>query len=282
MRRRGSRRDMSPESAGWPASIHVMTSPIGAPGAGGCRWASSTSVGVVVASNFGGVRRYRRDPLRPRRRVDCEHPATSTEAAISPAIRIPARLAGRHTIAVQARRRVLIRYRRIMHEHTVRATIASGTVEGFTRDGVNRWRVHSVRPPAGGPAAAARAAAGGAVAGCAVLPRVRLLRAAAAHVHDPRPGQVPADERGLPDAQRRRAQVAGRRSRCRSWSSSTAAATSWAVRRRRYTTARRWRATGLRVRLGELPPRRAGMPRPVVAVHRRTSPSTTTCTCGTW
>ncbi|MGE0220972.1 carboxylesterase/lipase family protein, partial [Mycolicibacterium sp.] len=27
-----------------------------------------------------------------------------------------------------------------MHEHTVRATIASGTIEGFTRGGVHRWR----------------------------------------------------------------------------------------------------------------------------------------------
>ena len=27
-----------------------------------------------------------------------------------------------------------------MHEHVVRATISSGTVEGFTRDGVHRWR----------------------------------------------------------------------------------------------------------------------------------------------
>jgi para-nitrobenzyl esterase len=37
-----------------------------------------------------------------------------------------------------------------MHEHTVRATIASGTVEGFTRDGVNRWRaIPYARPPVG-------------------------------------------------------------------------------------------------------------------------------------
>ena len=45
---------------------------------------------------------------------------------------------------------MLIRYRRVMHEHTVRATIASGTVEGFTRDGVNRWRaIPYARPPVG-------------------------------------------------------------------------------------------------------------------------------------
>ena len=37
-----------------------------------------------------------------------------------------------------------------MHEHTVRATISSGTVEGFTRDGVNRWRaIPYARPPVG-------------------------------------------------------------------------------------------------------------------------------------
>lgn len=37
-----------------------------------------------------------------------------------------------------------------MHEHTVRATIASGTVEGFTRDGVNRWRaIPYARSPVG-------------------------------------------------------------------------------------------------------------------------------------
>jgi para-nitrobenzyl esterase len=37
-----------------------------------------------------------------------------------------------------------------MHEHTVRATITTGTVEGFTRDGVNRWRsIPYARPPVG-------------------------------------------------------------------------------------------------------------------------------------
>jgi para-nitrobenzyl esterase len=45
---------------------------------------------------------------------------------------------------------VAIRYRRKMHEHTVRATTAAGTVEGFTRDGVNRWRaIPYARPPLG-------------------------------------------------------------------------------------------------------------------------------------
>lgn len=37
-----------------------------------------------------------------------------------------------------------------MHEHTVRATTAAGTVEGFTRDGVHRWRsIPYARPPVG-------------------------------------------------------------------------------------------------------------------------------------
>ncbi|WP_101947073.1 carboxylesterase/lipase family protein [Mycobacterium sp. 3519A] len=37
-----------------------------------------------------------------------------------------------------------------MHQHVVRATIESGTVEGFTRDGVNRWRsIPYARPPVG-------------------------------------------------------------------------------------------------------------------------------------
>jgi para-nitrobenzyl esterase len=37
-----------------------------------------------------------------------------------------------------------------MHEHTVRATTAAGTVEGFTRDGVHRWRsIPYAQPPVG-------------------------------------------------------------------------------------------------------------------------------------
>ncbi|OBF34869.1 carboxylesterase [Mycobacterium sp. ACS1612] len=37
-----------------------------------------------------------------------------------------------------------------MHQHVVRATVESGTVEGFTRDGVNRWRsIPYARPPVG-------------------------------------------------------------------------------------------------------------------------------------
>jgi len=37
-----------------------------------------------------------------------------------------------------------------MHERTVRARTTTGTVEGFTRDGVNRWRsIPYARPPVG-------------------------------------------------------------------------------------------------------------------------------------
>lgn len=38
----------------------------------------------------------------------------------------------------------------MMHEHVVRVTTASGTVEGFTRDGVHRWRsIPYAQPPTG-------------------------------------------------------------------------------------------------------------------------------------
>jgi para-nitrobenzyl esterase len=37
-----------------------------------------------------------------------------------------------------------------MHQHPVRTTIATGTIEGFTRDGVHRWRsIPYARPPVG-------------------------------------------------------------------------------------------------------------------------------------
>ncbi|MGE2731313.1 carboxylesterase/lipase family protein [Mycolicibacterium vaccae] len=37
-----------------------------------------------------------------------------------------------------------------MHEHTIRAKITSGTIEGFTRDGVHRWRaIPYAKPPVG-------------------------------------------------------------------------------------------------------------------------------------
>ena len=128
-----------------------MTSAIGAPGAGRLRRhrrGRDVADGVArVVLGGDGVDGSARSASPP---TDCEHPATSTDAAISTAIRIPARLAGRHAIAGQARRRVVVRYRRVMHEHTVRATIDSGTIEGFTRDGVHRWRsIPYARPPVG-------------------------------------------------------------------------------------------------------------------------------------
>ena len=61
-------------------------------------------VGVVVDDDllvFGGIGVMRSAPPS----VDDEHPATSIKIAISPATRIPARLAGRLADPVQARRR---------------------------------------------------------------------------------------------------------------------------------------------------------------------------------
>ena len=85
----------------------------------------------------------------PRRPI-CEHPATSTDAAIRPAIRIMAKASGPTRDRWPGAAARLFRYRRVMHEHIVRATIESGTVEGFTRDGVNRWRsIPYARPPMG-------------------------------------------------------------------------------------------------------------------------------------
>ncbi|EUA42261.1 carboxylesterase family protein [Mycobacterium xenopi 4042] len=80
-----------------------------------------------------------------------------------------------------------------MHEHTVRVTTATGTVEGFTRDGVNRWRsIPYARPPVG--PLRFRPATTRAVAGCAALPRVHQLCTAATPLHDHRCGQIPAHE----------------------------------------------------------------------------------------
>ena len=128
-----------------------MTSPIGAPGPGGR--AGVVEVGDVVEGAArvvlggtvnDGVDRSASPP------TECEHPATSTDAAISPAIRITAKASGPTRDRWPGAAARLVRYRRIMHEHVVRATIESGTVEGFTRDGVNRWRsIPYARPPVG-------------------------------------------------------------------------------------------------------------------------------------
>ena len=79
----------------------------------------------------------------------CEQPPTSTDAAISTAIRMVARLAGAAPITGEALG-ASVRYGQVVHEHVVRATIDSGTVEGFTRDGVHRWRsIPYAQPPVG-------------------------------------------------------------------------------------------------------------------------------------
>ena len=89
-----------------------------------------------------------------------------------------------------------------MHDRIVRATIASGTVEGFTRDGVNRWRsIPYARAPIG-PLRFRAPQPPEPWRGCAALPHVCQLRPATAHLHRDRHRQIPADERGLPDAQR--------------------------------------------------------------------------------
>jgi para-nitrobenzyl esterase len=128
-----------------------MTSPIGAPGPGGR--AGVVEVGDVVDGAVrvalggtvnDGVDRSASPP------ADCEHPATSTDAAIRPAIRITAKASGPTRDRRPGAAGTPIRYRRIMHEQVVRATIESGTVEGFTRDGVNRWRsIPYARSPVG-------------------------------------------------------------------------------------------------------------------------------------
>ncbi|MDT7732463.1 MAG: hypothetical protein QOK45_2716, partial [Mycobacterium sp.] len=84
-----------PGSAGLPASTQATTSPIGAPSPGGL--AAAAGVGDVVDGaarvvlggtvNDGAVRWA--SPL-----TECEHPATSTDATISPAIRITAKASG--------------------------------------------------------------------------------------------------------------------------------------------------------------------------------------------
>ena len=66
---------------------------------------------------------------------ELEHPATSTDTAIRAAIRITAKASGPTRDRRPGAAAPLVRYRRVMHEHVVRATIESGTVDGFTRVG---------------------------------------------------------------------------------------------------------------------------------------------------
>src|SRR5690349_10778153 len=129
-----------------------MTSLIGGPGAGGLAGGAGDVVngvdgGLVVPGGTvnDGVDRSASPP------TDCEHPATSADAAMRATIRIMAKASRPTRILRPGASARLVRYRRCMHEHVVRATIESGTVEGFTRDGVNRWRSIPYAQPAVGP-----------------------------------------------------------------------------------------------------------------------------------
>ena len=205
---------------GVPASIHPMTSAIAAPGCGArrgrgglrrgrstasSRWRELVEVPVVGAGPVGSAAptAAARTARHQRRYGDQQGDSHNGQAS------------GRNWTARQARR-------------ARGSSLTSGHARTH-RPRDHRQRDHRglhprrrepvavdpVRPPAGGPVAAARPAAGGAVARRAVLPRVRLLRPAAAHVHAARRRQVPADERGLSDAQRGRAGERRQTARCR-------------------------------------------------------------------
>ena len=128
--------------------------------------------------------------------------------------------------------------------------------------------IRSIRAPAGWPAAAARPAAARAVARCAVLPRLRVLRPAAPQVHARRRQQVPADERGLPHPERGGAVGADRRANAGDVLHSRRRIHAGQLRDS-YLRRRRTCPPRVRLRLGELPARRAGLPGHVVAVHPR-------------
>ena len=283
LRRRASRSDTGRvgRRARFDAGDDVADRRAGAGRSGGRRrgrvtWSMARRVVVLGGTVNDGVDRSASPP------TDCEHPATSTDAAIRPAIRITAKASGPtrdHRPGAAAR---LVRYRRVMHEHVVRATIDSGTVEGFTRDGVNRWRsIPYARPPVGPlrlrapqpvqPWPGVRYCHG--FGYCA--PQQRMYT-------DPRAvGKYqPMGEDCLtlnvvtPKRRRRRAAAGdGVHPRRRLLHRQLGDAD---LRRRSAG------AQGLCLRLGELPAGRAGLPRPVVAVQRATSPSTTTCSCAIW
>src|SRR6476620_7054159 len=140
-----------PGSAAVPASTQAMTSLIGGPGPGALTGGFGAGDDVDGAARVvlggtvkDGVDRSASPP------TECEHPATSTDAAIRAAIRITAKASGPTRNRWPGAAATHVRYRRDMHEHVVRANIASGTVEGFTRDGVNRWRsIPYAQPPVG-------------------------------------------------------------------------------------------------------------------------------------
>ncbi|CAN5706856.1 carboxylesterase/lipase family protein [soil metagenome] len=128
-----------------------MTAAIGAPAAGG---ALATGEVIVV---FGGTEVLgdgvddgdsdwsALPPPAP------EQPATSSNAAIGRTVRISATVVVSPGYLPLPRADLTpVRYGRGMHQHTVRVTVATGIVEGFTRDGVNRWRsIPYARPPVG-------------------------------------------------------------------------------------------------------------------------------------
>ncbi len=212
-----------------------------------------------------------------------EHPATSADAATSTAIRIPARLAARAATRGSGASGSTVSS--LPSGSCTNAPFASPSTAAPSRASPATACTAGdpfpfARPPVGKLRYRAPAA-GTAVAGCPVLPRVHLLRTATAQVHPARGRQVPADERGLPDAERGGAGVADRRS---------AAGDVLHPRRRLHhgqlgdadLRRRGPRPAWLRVRVGELPTRRAGLHGPVGAVDTASTRSTTTCSFGTW
>ena len=262
-----------PTSAGRPASMKAITSPTGAPSAGGL--AGVVGVGDVVRGIdlvvlAGADREGSACSAFPS--TPCEQPPTSTDAAMSTAIRIPARLAGRQAIAGKARRDAARRVCSIpsVHARTRRprnhrlrhasrdspATACTGG--GPFRTPSRRWvalRFQAPRPVQPWP-------------GVRYCHGFAQLRSAAAHVHGAGGRQVPADGRGLPDAERHHAEEAPRR---------TDAGHGVHPRRRLHPRQlgnadlrrRSAGAQGLCLRIGELPARRARLPRPVVPVDPR-------------
>ena len=136
-----------------------MTSEIGAPAAGAVDGAGGLLAvgGAAVVEDGAGDAPvvWVGSPVAARRRGSIRRPATTGRSARRSAYRQASGRTPDSGAGAPRRRRVATVG--VMHERTVRATIASGTVEGFTRDGVNRWRsIPYARPPVG-PAAAARA-----------------------------------------------------------------------------------------------------------------------------